>query len=195
MGVAYKFARDLSNPSFNYGNLEETLGFVLDNYNLAMRMYLVVVKSQAEIEFKREEAHKALQKLRNDEERWRKRNRLPKGFDETEHQKRKDFLAEAREAEYIILFEGIPIEQDKLGRLVINNLSLFRIMHKIDKGTKSKLSPIIRKVISIAIWPTLKLIEINERETKNQKVSDYLQKTHDMLSEIPKRVEKKIVNS
>jgi hypothetical protein len=193
MSNAYKICKEFTGNSFDYGSTEEVIGFIFDNYYVAMRIYRAIVKQQKEIEQIREDAHNDLQKLRDAEDRWKRTDKLPNDFNSEEHEKRKNHLVEIREAHYQILYNGVPIESDKLGSLVYKNMKMFKVLNKIDSGTRNVLGPLAKKSIRIAIWPMRKMIQLTEKDSKNTKEKEFLKKMESFINGIPEQVESKII--
>jgi len=194
MSNAYRITQEFTNSQFNYGGVEETIGFVCDNYYRAISMYRAIVKVQEEIEQTKQEAHEELQKLRDNEDRWKRRRQTPQGFDKEEHQKRKEYLVQLREAEFEILYNGIPISQDKLGNLILNNMKVFKELSNLDKNTRKILGSVARPVVKAIMWPTLKLLKIEKDRTSNPSYSDFLERVEDTMKEFPVKLEEYIVN-
>ena len=61
MSNAYEFDKEVSQTSFDYGNVEERIGFILDNYYDAMKIYRCIAVGLKETDAKREKAHNDLQ--------------------------------------------------------------------------------------------------------------------------------------
>lgn len=129
MNNAYRITQELlkKRKKFEYGNHEETIGFVFDNFYTGLDMLRTCIKFEKDVEKIKKQAHEELKKLRDDESRWRRLGVTPKDFDATEHQKRKDYLAALREYNPDILYYGEPLKEDALGNIVlkINNLTKF----------------------------------------------------------------------
>jgi hypothetical protein len=194
MSNAHKICREFAgSDGFAYGGLEETIGFIFDNYYQAMKIYRAIIFQKNEIEARKVDAHESLQKLRDDEERWKRTKKQPKNFDAEEHQKRKDYLVGIRDAEYYITYNGSPIEKDKLGNLIYRNLNLFYVLHSIDSGTRTVLGPLSRRALTVALWPMKKMIQLTIKYSDSAKEKKYLKVTEDFIEKIPTKIESKII--
>lgn len=194
MNNSYRIAQDFTNQQFKYGGIEETIGFVCDNYYLAIDMYRSIVKAQKEMEEMKVNAHKKLKKLRDDEERWKRTGQEPKGFDAEEHQKRKDHLVELRESEIEILYNEKPIKHDKLGNLIMNNMRVFKELEMLDRNTRKVVGSAAKAATKAILWPTLVLLRIDQDMTKNPKYSTFLDKAMSFIKVLPNEIEDHIVN-
>ena len=192
MSNAHRFAKECNGTHFNYGGTEETIGFFFDNYYEALKIYRTIVKQMKEIDEKREDAHQQLQKLRADEDRWKKQGGPPKDFDAEEHQSRKDHLAELREMEYEIMYEGQPLPHNKLTNMIMKNMHIFRRIEAVDRSSRKTIAPVASQAIKIGLWPLIKMMKIHANQTASLKTEDFLRKSINQVESIPDRIKKKI---
>lgn len=194
MSIGYKLKEEFTNNSFDYGNLEEQIGFISDNYYEAMRIYRTIIKQIKEGDKKRAKAHEDLQKLRSDEERWRQENKVPQGFDSEEHAKRKEYFTNLREEEFDIMYRGRPLPHNQLTHLIVTRMWVFKILDKIDIKGRNRLGPWTSKSLSIALWPMMKMMEATAKHTDSLAAEKFMKKSLKDLKLIPKKVMKKIMN-
>lgn len=193
MSTAHKIAQEFNNESFDYGDLEETIGFISDNYYQIMDIYRVIVKQLKETEQIRKEAHNDLRVLREDEAKWEKTGKTPKGFDKEEHAKRKEYLTRLREAEFDIIYKGQPLLYDKLTHIIVNKMWLFKIIDVFDMKGRKRLAPIASKGISIFLWPVRKMMESTAKYTDSLEVEKYLKRQLKEMKKMPDMMKKKIL--
>jgi len=194
MSIGHKVKEEYTNNSFNYGNLEEQIGFISDNYYEAMKIYRTITKQVKEGNKKRTKAHEDLQKLRADEERWRKENKLPKGFDAEEHAKRKEYLADLREEEFDIIYKGQTLPHDKLTHLIVNRMWIFKFLDIIDIKSRKRLGPLASKLLSMVLWPMMKMMELTAKHTDSLAAEKFMKKSLKDLKLLPKKIMRKIMN-
>jgi hypothetical protein len=194
MSIGYKISKENTDDSFDYGSLEDKIGFLSDNYYEAMKIYRTIVKQEKEADKKREKAHRDLQKIRADEERWQKQNKVPQGFDAEEHEKRKTYLAALREEEFDIIYKNQPLQHDKLTCFIIERMWLFKILDKLDMRGRKRLGPLASKVLSIIIWPQMKMMEREAKENDSLEAEKFIKKQIKFLKSVPKKVRDKIIN-
>lgn len=195
MSNTYSFARECSGEGgYDYGRLEETINLVFDNYYLSLDMYRTIVRIIKDVEEVKLKAHQDLQKLRDDEARWKRLDSLPKGFDADEHQKRKDYLVELRESKFDIFYKGILVEQDPLGNLILRNMRVFKVIEACDRKVRGFVGKSAKNVVKVMTWPTLKLINIDLRMSKNKKYKNTMTTVKENLKEAPEKVEKVFTN-
>ncbi len=194
MSISYKLSEEFTNNSFNYGGAENLIGFISDNYYEAMKIYRTIVKQEKEADKKREQAHQELQKLRDDEERWRKENKIPSGFDAEQHTKRKEHLSDLREAQFTIIYNEKPLTCNKLTYLIINKRWIFKILDKIDIKGRNRLGPLASKSLSILLWPMAKMMQFTAKHTDSLETEKFMKKSLKDLKSVPGRVKEKIVN-
>lgn len=194
MSDTYKLAKELSGNSFVYGGVEETIGFIIDNYPEAMRIYRIINKQVKEADLKRDEAHEKLQNLRADEDRWTQTKKFPPKYDAEEHQKRKDHLVELREKEYDILYNGCPLAHDKLSNLIVNHMWMFDLLDSIDLTVRGKLGPLASKVIAKALWPLMKMVEFTADNANSYSEEKFLRDHLKNLQSVPDILKEKFIN-
>jgi hypothetical protein len=188
----YKFYQQCNGTEFNYGDFEEKVGFLFDNYYVALKMYRSIVNQMEEIDEKRVEAHQQLQKLRSDEDRWKK-NGSPKGFDADEHQRRKDRLVELREMEYEIMWNGQQLEHDKLSNFIMTHMGIFKRIERLDRKCRNKIGPLAKTTTKIILWPMIKMMLMTAKITDNVNTEEYLVRSACQLSDFPEMIQDKIV--
>ena len=127
MSIGYKLSQEFLNEKFDYGDLEETIGFISDNYYEAMEIYRLIVKETEAAEKIREQAHNDLQRLRENEEEWENTDSYPEDFDKDEHAKIKENLVILREQVFDIIYNDKPLPHNKLTYLIIHKMWLFKI--------------------------------------------------------------------
>lgn len=194
MSIGYKLSQEFSNEKFDYGDLEETIGFISDNYYEAMKIYRLIVKETEAADKIRTQAHEDLQTLRENETEWENTGVYPDDFDENEHAKTKDHLVEQREKEFDILYNGKPLVHDKLTHMIIHKMWLFKILSTIDMKGRKRLGPLVSKVLTKAMWPMAKMMEATAKHTDSLKAEKFLKKQLKQFNKLPKMLEKKIVN-
>jgi len=193
MPNSYKIAKELQGTSFDYGGIEELIGFITDNYYEAMAMYRAIVKQTKEADKKRDEAHAKLQKLRSDEEDWTDSGKFPDDFNAEEHEKRKDRFAELREKDYSIIYKGSPLPHDKLTHLIVHNMWAFDLLNSLDLGVRGQLGPLASKVLSKALWPMMKMMELTATHTESPAAEQFLTTQLATLQSAPEMISSKIV--
>ena len=194
MSIGYKISKENTDGSFDYGSPEDKIGFLSDNYYEAMKIYRTIVKQEKEADKKREKAHQDLQKLRTDEERWHKQGKVPQGFDAEYHEKRKTYLAALREEEFDIIYKNQPLQHDKLTCFIIERMWLFKILDKLDMRGRKRLGPLASKVLSIIIWPQMKMMEREAKENDSLEAEKFIKKQIKFLKSVPKKARDKIIN-
>lgn len=194
MSIGYTLTQKFMNYSFDYGGSEELIGFISDNYYEAMEIYRTIVKQVKEGDKKRARAHEDLQKLRSDEERWGKENKLPKGFDAEEHAQRKEYLTNLREEEFDIIYKNQVLPINKLTHLIVTRMWIFKILDKVDIKGRKRLGPWVSKSLSIALWPMMKTMELTAKHTDSLAAEKFMKKSLKNLKLLPKKVMKKIMN-
>ncbi|MCF8019810.1 MAG: hypothetical protein K9L62_10405 [Vallitaleaceae bacterium] len=188
----YKFYKQCNGTEFNYGDFEEKVGFLFDNYYVALKMYRSIIKQMEEIDEKRINAHQQLQKLRSDEDRW-KTNGPPKGFDAEEHQRRKDILVELREMEYEIMWNGRKLEHNKLSNFIMIHMGMFKRIEVLDRKCRNTIAPIAKTTAKILLWPMIKMMIITASVTDSPNAEEYLERSAQQLSDFPDMVKDKII--
>lgn len=194
MTNAYKIANELNGASFDYGDAEEKIGFVLDNYYEAMAIYRCIAKRMKEVDEKRTDAHQQLQKLRDDEDRWKQSGGPPQNFDADAHQRKKDRLIELREKEYDIFYRGSELPYNKLTHVVKNHLGLFKTLERLDCKVRKHVGWFSSVIIKTSLWPMRKTIERTIESTNSSKAEDMLKKNLSSLNSFPDMMKDKIVN-
>lgn len=196
MSNSYRFAKECAGENdYNYGGIEETIGLIFDNYHVSLDMYRTIVNLEKEIKETKLKAHQDLQKLRDDEERWKRLKSIPEGFDAEEHQNRKNHLIETREAEFDLFYNGININQDPIGRIILNNMKVFDLLEKCDRNTRKIFGKGIKNIVKVAMWPTMKLMRIDIKNTKNTKYQETLITILKKMEGIPEELESYIKKS
>jgi len=193
MSIGYKIDQEFNDKSFDYGDLEETIGFISDNYYQAMDIYRTIVKQLKEAEQIRKKAHNDLRILRDEEANWEKIGKTPKDFDKEEHAKRKEYLTKLREAEFDIIYQGQPLPHDKLTYIVVNKMWLFKILDKLDTKGRKRLAPIASKGISIVLWPMKKMMKFTAKHTDSLEVEKYLKRQLKEMKKMPDMLKKRIL--
>lgn len=192
-----RIIRDLEgrgNP-FSYGSdVEEKIGFILDNYHELMEVYRSIKKQETEIDETREEAHRKLQNLRANEARWKRTKNYPKKFDADEHQARKAYYENLREAEASITYNGQPIGCDKLTFYILKHERMFKILDKFDLRVRGKLGFIASKTLEKALWAGIKCFDYGAKHSDNVKAEKFLKGKSKWMKGLPKWVNNKLTN-
>jgi len=192
MSIGYTLSKEFSNNSFDYGGMEETIGFISDNYYEAMAIYRAIVKQSKEAEDRRIKAHKLLQKLRADEAKWGKKG-APKDFDAKEHEKTKTYLSDIREADYTIMYNGKALQADKLTYYIINHMWMFAMLDNLDMKGRNRLAPLVSTTIRKALYPMKKMMEFTAKHTDSKTVRKTLKQNIKRFNKIPDMVKNKIL--
>jgi hypothetical protein len=195
MSIGYELTQKFMNYSFDYGGSEELIGFISDNYYEAMKIYRTITKQVKEGDKKRAKAHEDLQKLRADEERWRKEDKLPKGFDAEEHATRKEYLADLREEEFDIIYKNQVLPVNKLTYLIVTRMWVFKFLDIIDIKSRKRLGPFASKLLSMVLWPMMKMMELTAKHTDSLAAEKFMKKSLKDLKLLPKKVMKKIMDA
>ncbi len=194
MSNAYSIWSEFSGSAFEYGDLEDRIGFIFDNYYAGLKLYRIIKKQMIEDEKKRSKAHETLQKLRDDENRWAKSKQVPQDFDAKEHDARKEHLTELREEEFPIMINGQPMMNDKLSSFIINHMWLYKTLDMIDLKSRKRLGHVSKRALMITLWPMLKMMELTARHTDSYQAEKMLKKNVKKINKLPEMLEKKIVN-
>lgn len=193
MSYAYRFSQECNGKGFDYGDLEEQIGFLFDHYYVALDMYRSIIKQMNEIDEKRLDAHQQLQKLRADEERWKKQGANPKDFDADEHQRRKDVLVELREMEYDLYYNDQLMDHNKLTNFIMTHMGLFKRLEVLDRKCRSHLGPLAEKGVKIALWPLVKMMNITANDTESLRAESFLRRSITQINTIPNMIKERIV--
>lgn len=192
MSNASLIINEWNNTKFEYGNIEERIGFIIDNYGEAMAIYRLIIKSLEEADEKRDEAHLLLQKLRNDEDRWNKTGRLPNKFDAEEHQARKERLTELREKDYEILYKDLELPYNKLTHMIIHNMWIFKTLNKLEIKGRKKIGPIAEKTVKITLWPLIKIMHFTAVKSKKYSTEMSIREKIKFMKKLPNIIRKRI---
>ena len=194
MSNAHRIAKELNNTSYDYGGLEETIGFIFDNYYDALIVYRAIIKSQKESDQKRDDAYAQLQKLRADEDRWKKRNWHPQDFDAEEHQRRKEYFSHLMEKDYPIMFDGEELPLNKLTNLIKENMWFFYQLERVDRRVRKYLGIASGPVSKIALWPIKKAVRYTMLNTNSMDMRKKLKTVTTKLDETPDMLKDMITN-
>lgn len=194
MSIGYEFQQELNCRSFSYGNIEEKIGFVSDNYYQAMDIYRTIVKAIEACNANQEEAHEILQKLRNDEEAWKQNGVKLTEAEKKEHAKRKAYYETIRDTEEIeVMYNGKVLKCTKLTYFITNHMRLFSILDKIDMKGRKKIGFVAFHLIRTLAWPTNKLINFTIKHTDDENTIINLVKWEERLDSISIGIRNKIV--
>ncbi len=195
MSNAYKILQEFAtHPQFESESLEETIGFISDNYYQALEIYRVIVQQTKEAEKQRNAAHNELQMLRDDDAKRQKSGKILSEDDENENVKRKEYLSELREKEFDIMYNGKPLPHTQLTHIIINHMGTFEVLHKIDRKGRKKVGYVSSKVLSIALWPMKKMMGLTAKHTDSLDTEKFLKQNLKGIKAAPEKLRKKIVN-
>ncbi len=173
---------------FDYGDVEETIGFISDNYYLAMDIYRTIAKQEKEADELRSHVHNSLQKIRESEEEWKNSGIYPNDFDKENHAKTKEYLTEIREAEFDIFYNGTILECNKLTYYIIQHMWLFKFLSHQDMKVRKWVGPLASTMVKKALWPLLKAMEFTGKRESNDNARFLLKWTFDQLQQVPEVV-------
>jgi len=165
MSVAHEFLKE---DTYDYGDLEESIGFILDNYYEAMKIYRSIKKQNIKTLQKQEDAHNELQNLRRKEEEFQRSGVSLKDHEKKELEDRKVYLENLREEGDLVMMDGKVLETDKLVNYVIKNIWLFKLFDKIEIKIRPSIGKATLKVINGVLWPVKKMSGITARNTDSQ---------------------------
>jgi len=184
---------DCSGDSFEYGGIEETIGFITDNYYEMMRIYRTIIQQVKDSNEIRDEAHEHLQELRDSEEEWTRTGRFPKDFDNEEHADLKDYLVRIRESEYDIIYKGKPLKCDKKTYYIIHHMWLFKMLDRLDRKGRKHIGFMASNALRIALWPMKTMMRITSENTRSDKMRSFLKENLTIFDMIPDLVKDKII--
>ncbi len=188
--MLFSFKEDV----FDYGGIEETIGFISDNYYPAIDLYRTIVKQVEEADELRLYAHNSLQEIREREDEWRENDTLPDDFDAKEHEKTKEYLVNIREREFDIFHDGEIVECNKLTYYIVNHMWLFKFLSKQDMKVRKLIGPLASTVVRKALWPLLKAMEFTGKRECNDKAKFVLKWSFDELQQVPATIRFNIEN-
>ena len=194
MSNVYKILQEFINPQFEDESLEETIGFVSDNYYQALEIYRVIVQQTKEAEKQRKDAHNELQLLRDEDVKRQKSGKILSEADENENVKRKEYLSELREKEFDIMYNGKPLPHTQLTHIIVKYMWVFKILEKMDRKGRKKVGYVSSKVLSIALWPMRKMMELYAKDTDSLYTERFLKQELKGIKAAPEKLRKKIVN-
>ena len=191
MSVAHEFLKE---DTYDYGDLEESIGFILDNYYEAMKIYRSIKKQNIKTLQKQEDAHNELQNLRRKEEEFQRSGVSLKDHEKKELEDRKVYLENLREEGDLVMMDGKVLETDKLVNYVIKNIWLFKLFDKIEIKIRPSIGKATLKVINGVLWPVKKMSGITARNTDSQFIETALKTSTEFLNNLPKTISEKIIN-
>ena len=191
MSVAYEFLKE---DKYDYGDLEESIGFILDNYYDAMKIYRSIKKQDIQTLQKQEEAHNELQKLRKKEEQLRQSGISLKDNEKKELQDRKTYLEKLREEGDLVMMNGKVLETDMLVCYTIKNIWLFKLFDQVEMKVRPSIAKFTSKLLNGMLWPVKKMSDITAKNTDSQFISDALNTSNKFLNNLPKTISAKITD-
>ena len=194
MTIDNRLIIDFPEQHWDYGDGEEIIGFISDNYYQMMKIYRLIVRELKEGDEKREEAHQALQKLRDDEERWNRTKKFPQKFNAEEHEARKQYLTDLREAQFDIIYEGKPLPYNKTTHLIMNKMWLFKMLDKADRKARGHIGSAASRVSRKVLWPIIKTWDLAAKGNESKKTKKFARSLVKKLRSIPKDVEERFTN-
>lgn len=194
MTIDNRLIVDFPNEPWDYGDAEDIIGFISDNYYTMMKIHRLIERELKKGDEKREEAHEQLQKLRVNEERWNRTKKFPKGFDEEEHEARKLHLTELREAEFDIIYKGKPLPYNKTTHLIMNKMWLFKMLDKADRKARGHIGSAASRVSRKVLWPIIKTWDLAAKGNESKKTKKFARSIVKKLRSIPKDVEERFTN-
>lgn len=191
MSVAYEFLKE---DKYNYGDLEESIGFILDNYYDAMKIYRAIKNQKIQTLQKQEDAHNDLQKVRKKEQHLQQSGISLKANEKKELEDRKTYLENLREEGDVVMLNGKVLETDKLVHCVEKNEWLFKRFDQVEMKVRPSVAKIASKLINRMLWPVKKMSDITAKNTDSQFVSDTLNTSNKFLNNLPKTISAKITD-
>lgn len=191
MSVAHEFLKE---DKYDYGDLEESIGFILDNYYNAMKIYRAIKKQNIQTLQKQEEAHNELQKVRKKEEQLQQSGISLKNNEKKELEDRKTYLENLREEGDLVIMNGKVLETDKLVCYIIKNAWLFKLFDQAEMKVRPSIAKFASKLINGMLWPIKKMSNITAKNTDSQFVSDVLNTSNKFLNDLPKTISTKIID-
>lgn len=194
MSNSYKIIEEFINPQFESVGLEETIGFISDNYYQGLDIYRAISQQTKEADKKRKDAHNELQMLRDEDAKRQKSGKTFSEANEIENVKRKEYLTYLREAEFNIIYKGKLLPHNQLTHIVIKHMWLFKIIDKMDMKGRKRVGPLASKTLSIVLWPMRKMMGFTAKHTDSLDTEKFLKKKLKGMKTWPEKLKKKIVN-
>lgn len=193
MSVAYQFLNGREN--FGFYNNEEMINFIVDHYFELMKVYRVMKAQNLATRNKKENAHAALQAVRE-------RKETLDGSQMTEAQKltfeeTENHLTKLREEDDIHHYYGQPLEQNQLTMLILNHPILMTVLDKIDAVVRTKLAELSVPLVTAILTPVAALTRSSIKQTppENEKTMNVLRNIRSIVAGAPENVCDRILES
>jgi hypothetical protein len=146
MSFASEFYRD---EGFNYGNAEETISFVIENYTTLMNIHLEMKEIEARYEERAEEVLDKIEMLRDNYKKIKSNKRGNKTFQELmDIEYQIDELNKELDEGYII-----DLEYDELSYFVFKHRWFFKALEPRDKKIRALLGKATKKTLHVVFIP------------------------------------------
>jgi len=193
MSIAYQFLN--SKESFPFRSTEDMICFIVDNYFELIKIYRVMKTQNLATRNKKENAHAALQAVRERKEFLDARqltDAQKMTFEETERH-----LTKLREENDVHHYYGEPLEQNQLTMLILNHPILMAVFDKLDKLVRIKTAKISKPLVRGILYPMATLIQstIEQTPAENAKTINTLKTIRGICAEAPEAVSDLILES
>jgi len=187
MSIGHEIKKDFEGTSFDYGNAEETIGFIADNYYEAMEIHRSLNKQLNEIEKIKQKAHNDLRVLRDEEAKWERTGKVPNGFDKEEHERRKEYLSQLREVKIEV------VADDKLTYLIKHHRWIFKILEAGDLNVRKPLSYVASRSVSICLWFQRRMMKATAKHTDSLAIDKFLKSRLKEMDKLPDMIKRYIL--
>lgn len=192
MSIAYEFFKDES--AFTKG-MEDSIIFFIENYGEFLHFYRVMVVQHQMTKEKKEHAHKKLQALRRKVEKLKKQKRELNDAEKLDIEEKTAYFTALREEDDMIYYNGEPMEYNDVTTIILRYQKLFKRIESIDRISRTKSAPILKKAADIVMWPLSKMLDLTIDQTVDDRVLTTLKDVDELVKDFPSLIERSIMNS
>lgn len=189
------FAHEFLKPDKPFEkDMEESIIFIIDNYEEIIKIYRVMQAQNKETKEKKEKAHEDLHSLYEKIEKLKIEKPHLSEQEKITITETKEYLSNLREENDVVYYNGKPLDVDQMTYLMLKHQRIFSVLEQADRKLRKHAASILKGGTKAFLYPLSYFLRLSIKQTKKGDFKDLLKIFKQNIDNIPNVVKDKVLD-